>query len=185
MKLVPIVEGHGDVDALPLLIRGYFPSLKVLRPLRVSRNRFINSEDEQRRYLELARKSLGDSGTILVLLDADSDCPALLAAKLTKSLTPTPGFDCRVVLAKCEFETWFLAGADCLGLGEPPRDLEEIRGAKEEVKRRLGRYSETVDQAKLTSQLTKDCDPRTLRKRSASFDKLWRELEGIARTQDG
>lgn len=185
MKLVPIVEGHGDVDALPLLIRGYFPSLEVLRPLRVSRNRFINSEDEQRRYLELARKSLGNSGAILVLLDADSDCPAHLAVKLTKSLRPTPGLDCRVVLAKCEFETWFLAGADCLGLGETPRDLEEIRGAKEEVKRRLGRYSETVDQAKITSQLIKDCDPRTLRERSASFDKLCRELEEIARTQDG
>ncbi len=185
MKIVPIVEGHGDVDALPLLIRGYFPTIRVLNPLRVSRNRFVNSSDEQGRFLELARKSLGEFGSVLVLLDADSDCPAKLAPELKRNLESRSSLGCHVVLAKCEFETWFLAAADCLGLGAAPADLEEIRGAKEEVKRRLGRYSETIDQAKLTGKLVKNCDPSILRRRSASFDKLWRELEGIARTQNG
>jgi hypothetical protein len=46
MRVVPIVEGHGDVEALPVLIRGYFSKLDVLRPLRVSRNRFIKQEIE-------------------------------------------------------------------------------------------------------------------------------------------
>lgn len=184
MKVVPIVEGHGDVDALPVLIRGYFPKLDVLRPLRVSRNGFINSPDEQCRYLELARRNLAGSGAVFVLLDADSDCPAQLAPSLVQSLSNS-GLDCSVVLAKCEFETWFLAAADCLELGEVPADLEEIRGAKEEVKRRLGKYSETVDQAKLAGKLVKNCDPKVLRERSASFDKLWRELEKIAKFADG
>lgn len=183
MRVVPIVEGHGDVEALPVLIRGYFSKLDVLRPLRVSRNRFIKSPDEQGRYLELARRNLGGVGAVLVLLDADDDCPAQLAPSLVQGLSKS-GLDCFVVLAKCEFETWFLAAADCLGLGGLPADLEEIRGAREEVKRRLGKYSETVDQAKLAGKLVKNCDPGVLRGRSASFDKLWRELEKIARLAD-
>jgi len=82
-------------------------------------------------------------------------------------------------MAKSEFETWLLAGADVLSLGEVPQNLEDVRGAKEELKRRLRRYSETVDQSKLTGQLVKLCDPELLRQKSPSFDKFWREMEKV------
>jgi len=114
-----------------------------------------------------------------VLLDADDDCPAQLAPKLLSKLRRNSSPSCHLVLAKCEFESWFLAAADCLGLGQVPVAVEQIRGAKEEVKRRLGRYSEAVDQPKLAAKLAKECDPRILRARSPSFDKLCRELEKI------
>ncbi len=180
MKLAPIVEGHGEVEALPVLIRRFFPSLYVQRPLRVQRNRFMNNPEERKRFLELAQNNLGQKGAILVLLDADEACPAELAPTLASQLKQDVQLNCHLVLAKCEFEAWFLAGADCLGLGKVPDAVEQIRGAKEEVKRRLGRYSETVDQPKLAARLAQTCDPRLLRERSSSFDKLCRELEKIA-----
>ena len=180
MKIAPIVEGYGEVEALPNLIRGLFPALQVQRPLRVQRNRFLSNSGEQERFLQLAQGNLRGEGAILVLLDADDDCPAQLAPKLLSKLRRNSSPSCHLVLAKCEFESWFLAGADCLGLGQVPAAVEQIRGAKEEVKRRLGRYSEAVDQPKLAAKLAKECDPQDLRKRSPSFDKLYRELEKIA-----
>lgn len=179
MKLAPIVEGHGEVEALPTLIRGLFPSLQVLRPLRVQRNRFLNNLEERRRFLTLAQNNLGQQGAILVLLDADEDCPAELAPRLMSQLGQDARLNCHLVLAKCEFEAWFLAGADALGLGQVPKDVEAIQGAKEEIRRRMGYYSETVDQPKLAARMAAACDPHLLRERSPSFDKLWRELEKI------
>ncbi|ADD28934.1 DUF4276 family protein [Meiothermus ruber] len=180
MKLAPIVEGHGEVEALPILIRSFFPSLQVQRPLRVQRNRFLNDPQERRRFLALAQNNLGQQGAILVLLDADEDCPAELAPSLLSQLRQDARLSCHLVLAKCEFETWFLAGADALGLGRAPVAVETIRGAKEEIKRRMGYYSETVDQPKLVARMATACDPHLLRERAPSFDKLWRELEKIA-----
>ncbi|WP_337868706.1 DUF4276 family protein [Meiothermus sp.] len=181
MKLAPIVEGHGEVEALPTLIRGLFPSLQVLRPLRVQRNRFLNNSEERMRFLTLAQNNLGQQGAILVLLDADEDCPAELAPRLMSQLGLVTRLNCHLVLAKCEFETWFLAGADALRLGQVPKDVEAIQGAKEEIRRRMGGYySQTVDQPKLAARMAAECDPHLLRERSPSFDKLWRELEKIA-----
>jgi len=51
MKIAPIVEGYGEVEALPNLIRGLFPALQVQRPLRVQRNRFLSNSGEQERFL--------------------------------------------------------------------------------------------------------------------------------------
>lgn len=180
MKLALIVEGHGEVEALPVLIRSLFPSLQVQRPLRVQRNRFVDNPEERRRFLALAQNNLGQQGIILVLLDADEDCPAKLAPSLMSQLRQDARLNCHLVLAKCEFETWFLAGADCLGLGQVPQTVEAIRGAKEEVRRRMGHYSETVDQPKLAARMVTACDMHLLRERAPSFDKLWRELEKIA-----
>jgi hypothetical protein len=87
-----------------------------------------------------------------------------------------------VVLAKREYETWFLAAAESLrgkrglpGDLEPPPTPEDIRGAKEWLRKRTppGRkYSPTANQAALTQLL----DFEQARQRSPSFDKCWREL---------
>jgi hypothetical protein len=81
---------------------------------------------------------VGPSGGILVLLDADDDCPAELApALLNRARSARPDRRVSVVLAKREFEAWFLASAQSLAGRfsspadmEAPDDPEGVRGAK-------------------------------------------------------
>ena len=56
----------------------------LLPPIRVRRDRFLNREDEFRRYLLLAAAKCGDQGWILILLDADDDCPAESAIQILR-----------------------------------------------------------------------------------------------------
>src|SRR4029450_10329381 len=77
-KIVPIVEGHGEVAAVPILIRRIAEvvspgrSLEVLPPIRVSRQRLLK-EGELERAAELAGRKAQPDGGILVLLDAERD----------------------------------------------------------------------------------------------------------------
>jgi Domain of unknown function (DUF4276) len=90
-----------------------------------------------------------------------------------------------VVLAKREFEAWFLASAQSLAGNfgfladmEAPADPEGVRGAKGWLSRHRPRghpYKETVDQAVLTSAF----DIGRARKHSPSFDKFCREIEAL------
>ncbi|RKT44953.1 hypothetical protein BDD21_2361 [Thiocapsa rosea] len=86
--VVSIVEGDGEVAALPILLRRICAWLTpdvhaaVSQPIRVRRDRFLNRDDEFRRHLLLAAAKSGEKGWILVLLDADDDCPAELAAQV-------------------------------------------------------------------------------------------------------
>lgn len=123
-------------------------------------------------------------GAVLVLLDADSDCPAEIAPDLLRRVRGVrPGIRASVVVANCEYEAWFLAAARSLrGVfvdeAEPPDDPEVIRDAKGFLRQNLmspdSRYSVTVDQPRLTARMDLD-EART----SPSFDKLCRDLDGL------
>ena len=79
------------------------------------------------------------AGGVLVLLDADDDCPAALGpALLERARAARSDVPISVVLANREFEAWFIAAAESLAgtHGFPadltaPADPEKIRGAKE------------------------------------------------------
>jgi hypothetical protein len=186
--VVAIVEGFGEVDAVPALIGRIADvdrpelALRLPKPIRVPRGRLLK-DGELERYAELAAGQVGDRGGVLVLIDADDDCPAVLGPALAGRLGTAIGHvPSGVVLAKYEFENWFLAGAESLrGTRGLPADLtspidpEAIRGAKEWIAGRMpvGRgYSETVDQAALVRQV----DVPAARGRSRSLDKCWREV---------
>src|SRR5262245_56739587 len=85
-----IVEGHGDVQAVPILLRRlaiqfhFSPTLKLNPPLRVKRDRFVRDETEFNRYVELAARKASPNGGILILLDAEVDCPAILGPDLLR-----------------------------------------------------------------------------------------------------
>jgi len=85
------------------------------------------------------------------------------------------------VLANPEYETWFVAAAESLedfldlGGGETLSEDPEKDGLKKawiESRFRGLRYSETVDQPRMTAAM----DLALCRSRSPSFDKLCREL---------
>lgn len=164
-----IVEGHGEVSSVPILIRRiaalHQPSMLVEapRPLRAPADR-LRRHGELERYVELAARSVGPSGGVLVLLDADddADCPARLGPELLARCVAQRGdMPISVVLAKREFEAWFLAAAASIagrrGLSSDligPARPEEVRGAKEWLRRHMGpgaTYAPTQDQPALAA----------------------------------
>ena len=117
-SVAAIVEGDGEVRAFPVLLRRLNQWLSpdipidVLTPIRVRRDRFLNREEEFRRMLLLAASKSGACGWILVLLDADDDCPAELARSISERATRVvPHRRVSVVVANREYEAWFLAAA--------------------------------------------------------------------------
>lgn len=188
MAIAVIVEGHGDVSAVPELVRRIgavqnppvFP--QVEQPIRIPGSR-LRQEAELQRALELAVARAGDGGGVLVLFDAEHDCPAQLGPALVAQAT-RPGIQVAVVLAKYEYEAWFLAAAESLrgrrGLRddlEPPPDPEAVRGAKEWLRDRMEgsrSYAETLDQVALTAVMDLDAA-----RRADSFDKCYREVSGL------
>lgn len=164
--ILPIVEGHGEVTAVPILIRRiiahYAPEayVDVGRPIRVSRAGLVQSNGIER-TVELAARQTQATDGILILLDADDNCPRELAeALLTRGRTARPDRAIAVVVANREYEAWFLASATSLrgkrGLAddmEPPPNPEAIRDAKGWLAHHAGHgfsYKPTIDQPALT-----------------------------------
>lgn len=186
MKVIGcIVEGHGDASALPVLVRRIAGEAAAgidisARPVfRVGRGRLLKP-GELERYVELIAMRTGPDGRILILLDADQDCPAQLAPRLLERARRARGDRMiGVVLAKVEFEAWFLACASSLGqkgiLRRPQEDHSEpesVRDAKGWLAARLpGGYSETLDQPALAAVMD-----ITAARKSPSFDKFVREV---------
>ena len=181
--IAPIVEGHGEETAVPELIRriayeiGVF-DVKVAKAIRVHRGERDNRSEGERGV----RRGACKEGAVLVLLDADGDCPAQLGPRLQlRAEAAAAGVAVSVVVAKEEFEAWFIAAAQSLrgqrGLAPnllPPQDPEAIVGAKEWLTARRvdgQAYKETLDQVALAAVVDLGAA------RSAeSFDKFYREV---------
>lgn len=192
MQLGCVVEGHGDVAAVPILVRrlrdSIAPSLPLIvrRPVRVKRDR-LSHAGELERAIQLAAPPAEPVPALLVLVDAEADCAAQLGPELGERATDRrPDLAVAVVLAVREFECWFLAAAESLrghraladNLAAPDKP-EGIGGAKAWLRARMpaGRtYSETADQPALAAVM----DIQAAR-RAPSFDRLWREMEGLLR----
>lgn len=187
VRLAAIVEGDGECAAVPVLIRrialtldpGLAPNVKPV--IRVPGSR-LAKEGELERTVELAARKLGRRGGILILVDCDDGCPATRGpALLRRAQAACSDMAISVVLAKREYEAWFLAAAESLqgrrGLPVdllPPPAPESIRGAKEWLTRRMPRgrgYAETTDQPALT-----ECFDLDAARRADSFDKCYREV---------
>jgi hypothetical protein len=142
-----IVEGQGEEQAAPVLIRRLASSINILvscRTWRIPKSKLIQP-GEIERVVEAMTRKIGRSKPILVLLDGDDACPRDLADRL-KSVCHIahPDVLVSIVIAKREYEAWFLAAVRSLagkrGLAEkvePPSDPESIQGAKEWLTARM------------------------------------------------
>lgn len=180
MNIQPIVEGHGEVQAVPVLLRRLLAEAEIWevdvgKPIRRRRNE-LATEEGIARSISLAH-SKPNCAAILVLFDSDDDCPAQLGPKVQEwADAAARGTPCAVCIAHREYEAWFLATLDSIGAqwGEddvqPHPDPESPRGAKGEIERRmLGRgYKETTHQPKFSDYF---CLSDAF-KRSRSFRKL-------------
>ncbi len=147
-----VVEGHGEVQALPVLLRRIArkvaPEAHVIlaKPVRVPKGKLLRDEKELLRAARLAERKAAAAASdrtfqdipatvgILVLVDADQDCPAEVGPVWRKRLEERfPDHPVAVVLAKREFESWFVAGASSLFSElqelDLPADPEALPGA--------------------------------------------------------
>ena len=182
-----VVEGKGEVKAVPILIRRvaaiHCPELVpvITTPIRFPRNKVFKA-GELEHAVGIAVRSIGRQGAILVILDSDNDCPAKLAPTLLHRISPVfRNIPIAVVLAKHEFEAWFLAAAESLrgqrGLKDnidSPNDPEAIRDAKGWLSKRMEdsrTYRETRDQPALAALFDMEQARQT-----DSFDKCYRDI---------
>ncbi|WP_326638994.1 DUF4276 family protein [Streptosporangium sp. NBC_01755] len=192
ISIATVVEGEGEVAALPILLRRIAHDLSVWNiripaPLRVPRSKLVAPGGVEKAVLQASYRVDGLGG-ILLLIDADDDCPATTGPALLERARQARGDrEISMVLANREFEAWFLAAASSLaghrGLADPleaPTDPEGPRDAKGWLSTRKidgTSYRPTVDQAALTTQF----DMAQARKNAPSFDKFWRDVERLIR----
>ncbi|MBI5432025.1 MAG: DUF4276 family protein [Planctomycetes bacterium] len=189
-RLVAIVEGHGEVQAVPVLVRRIASAalpgvaVDVPRPIRVKRHRILK-EGELERAIELAARQAGPDGRILVLLDADEECPKTLAENIRRRAAAVRG-DRRIcaVLAKTEYEAWFVAAVESIvgqrgirrrSTSDNPEAISDAKGWLSNHMEGSRSYSEVLDQPALSAVFDLDL----ARKRSPSFDKMWRDVASL------
>jgi hypothetical protein len=187
VRITAIVEGDGECQAVPVLIRRIAREIDpvfvpvVLPPIRIPASKLVK-EGELERAVQLAALKLQGRGGILIVLDCDDGCPAQEGPRLLcRAQKARNDYPISVVLAKKEYESWFLAASASLanrrGLParlEGPPDPEAIRDAKGWLTSQMPRgfrYSETRDQAALTAVFD-----MVAARQADSFDKLYREV---------
>jgi hypothetical protein len=189
-QIACVVEGHGDIEAVPIVVRRIAEQIDppvnvhVTAPLRTPKSRLVKP-GELERAVEFAARRVAGVGGVLVVLDSDDDCPARVGPTLlARAAAVRNALPIAVVLAKSEFESWFLAAAESIAgiTGLPaglqaPDDPESIRGAKEWLTERMvgaRSYSPTVDQPTLARQFD-----LARARRADSFEKFHREISRL------
>lgn len=133
-RIEVIVEGDGEQRALPVLVKRIAAQVAPGTPVtlgqgwRIHRDHILRNDDEMRRVIDILAMSVKPTGGgILVLWDADDDCPAHEGPRHQARLQAMrPDIPLRVVIANREYEAWFLAGARNLaGEAGLPADLAD------------------------------------------------------------
>lgn len=189
MNIQPIVEGHGEVAAVPVLLRRFIEEaqawrVNIGRPIRRSRGQLVQ-QAQLEQAVNLALRQRG-CDAILIMFDGDTDCPAELGPRVHRWATVAAGdVPCEVVLPHREYEAWFLAaieslrGARGLRSDAPPHpDPEAPRGAKEQLEARMysgNSYFERMDQPAFSARFSMAATHarcRSFRKLTNSFGNL-------------
>ena len=192
-RIVPIVEGPGDVEAVPALLwkllaeRGRY-DIQIETPQNAHGCGNLTTPGGIERFVQNAWTKR-DCGAVIVLVDADEKCPIEMAADFSRRISAIGvRFPVGIVIAKCEYETWFLASLETIagmplngGYGLPadlvyPGKVEERVGVKGWITKQFpdGRiYKETIHQAAMTKLI----DPERVRQKSRSFRRLCHALE--------
>lgn len=191
IQVACVVEGHGEVDAVPIVIQRIAeeldpsPTLIFRHPIRTPKSKLLK-QGELERAVELAARQVLGTGAVFVLLDSDDDCPRQAGPELLARAENTINgrLPISVVLAKREFEAWFIASAESVAgrCGLPahlqaPGNPEDIRGAKEWLTQQMtgGRaYSPTVDQPALAKLFD-----LSRARHADSFEKFHRDVHRI------
>jgi len=185
----PIVEGHGDVSAVPVLLRricyelGCWLGAQVAPPMRVPRSKMVQKE-QLLRYLRIANAQPGCT-LILVIMDADDDCARDLAQLIMPWVAECAlGARCELVVIPREYECWLIASLESLRgirgiLPEAishgsPETVRDAKGVLTDCMEGGAVYHESADQVALTQSV----DLNMVRAKCRSFQRL---VDKIAR----
>jgi hypothetical protein len=193
--IVPIVEGHAEQESVAVLVRRGLERLgalhvQVSRPFRLPKSR-MERQGELPRAIQLASADRPGAQALLVLCDADDDCPVTLARLLRDHAKGATDKPVCVVVAERELEAWFLGAKRSLrGVRGIRSDAEShaapqsVRGAKERLSSNMAagrRYLEVDDQPALAAKV----DFEEARQACSSFDKFLRDVEELIVTMGG
>ena len=180
VRIASVVEGHGEVEALPVLIRRICEEQgeyghEVGKPHRIHRPEMHTPKVLAAVRIQRAR--VGKNGIVVVLYDADDD--EWEAAK--KSTQEQLGQERAVIaVAVREYEAWFLAALESLGESRAIKrgarfdaDPEQPRNAKKQLELHMTEsYRETLHQPKFSALMDLDL----LRRRSPSYGRFEDDL---------
>src|SRR6266545_946524 len=202
--ILPIVEGQTEQKFLERLLHRVWRELlcrperlQIVEPFRGHRDALVHPNGQvlgdslQKALLKLkarTRKEPEAQSLLLILLDAEGDCPATLAPRLLALSKKTLPADTSVacVLARRMLENWIVGGASTLarvnGLPSPlpARDYFEERSGAAWLEGQLRsqnkarKYKKTAD----AEPFVRTMNLQECRGSCPSFDKLCRDLEG-------
>lgn len=132
-----------------------------------------------------------DCAAILLLFDADDDCPVECAERVRQWAKDAAGsLPCEVVIACREYESWFLASIESLrgykgisAQAEAPAVVESKRNAKGALEAFMpagSSYSPTIDQTPMSQRFEMSMAYR----RSRSFRKMVKAVGDLLRQLD-
>ncbi|SDC80690.1 protein of unknown function [Geodermatophilus telluris] len=174
-----VVEGAGDRNALPVLLRAYLYSQGEYRdvlgkpvPCHGRDKAIVPNGIEG--YTAVAGVRPGCVG-VLVVLDGEGDCVAERGPELLERAVKNVAVPVRVALADCDFEDWLYSSAESLELG----GLEYQSGKRgvSEIKRALRprAYTKPVWQPRLAARMDVD----VARARSASLARMLERFDEL------
>jgi Domain of unknown function (DUF4276) len=182
MVIQPLVEGYGEVEAVPLLLRrlqetaGHY-GFRVAKPFRRNRSE-LTTEASVRSSVKLA---LGreDCGGVLIVFDSDDDPACTIGPNVKMWAQSEAGLiPCEVVAVTREYEAWFISAIESLRENHGISPLATSHNSPETVRDAKGvlqswmlppyYYSPRVDQASLTAGL----DLRQVHRRCRSFKRI-------------
>ena len=189
--IIPVVEGDGDADAVPILLNRILSEHFRRTDVSVAYGKRSVVKANGRQKLETKLESLlkharnkAECDAILILLDADNDCPVELAGRLWERCSRV-GLSCpvQIVCASRSYETWFLASLDTIrGQGNLiqtaslAQEAEDVANPKRWLTDQMppGRaYKETTHQAALSKLI----DIESVHRNSRSFRRLCHAIE--------
>ncbi len=181
-RIALIVEGYGDRDAVPAVVRKYLYSVGEYeiapgKPLNAKGRGNLTKEGQLEKFVLQAVREPG-AGGVLVVLDAESDpaCelgPALLG-RAAGAAAPLPA---RVCLAVRKFENWIAASDLQDPRWDPGEAGYEAGGADAAIRAwsPTGVYSKTAMQAGFAATL----ELSLVRERCPSFDRLLTRVDEL------
>ena len=173
-SIVAIVEGDGESLAVPSLLRRILGERLCRYDISTKKPKVAHGKPNLLKSFEkfLRYAVLDGCSAILVLVDADDECPVEQVRSLTARATALNlDVPVAIVYAKSEYEAWFISSLSaCTGepirtrLGLPtsavaPGHVEDIPKAKKWLEDRMPGnmgYKETEDQALLTHHIDLD-----------------------------
>lgn len=198
-QIIAIVEGAGEESAVPSLIRRILWERLQRYDIEIPRAKVKVANGKENligKFEEFIEYAMEDGcAAILVLLDADEDCPVELASDLAaRASALNAQVPIAIVCAKSEYETWFISSLSDsdgdgirqrLGLSSSiicPENAESTRNAKDWLSDRMRErnYKPTYDQDNLTHHIAIDL----AREKSRSFQRLCHAVEELVELVD-